>query len=342
MVGIDKLILTTGDFQVTDLKHPLFVKKAVTKGDESLPRYTDLKGQTIEANNFFINEPHLTATYDFNQRHGLRIVFNPSKKIHPYKLSGTGDTLNRISDKITAELNSLGIQTNLDTMNINRIDLAKNCEMSQPLFQYHRAFAMLKGKRTQTKDFGETYYIGNKGHETCFYDKRIELIGNKISVDELPDNFMRGENRFKKTMQVKKHTGISTFAELKETKDEYLNECRVKFMTNVIFSRSKLGDQLMINYDSEIEFFKRIKESRKKGYFLYWLSLQAIDGLIYKFGSMKNIERFLFDAGENRKVVWSSMNRLKELSATASLLKNNTDKITASDLLNEIVEKFGS
>jgi hypothetical protein len=342
MSGIDKVILTTSDFQVTDLKHPLFVKKSVVKGDGELPRYTDLKGQTIEANNFYINEPHLIATYDFNQRHGLRIVFNPSKKTHPYILSGTGDALNRVSDKITAELNSLGLNVNLDSMSINRLDLAKNCEMTYPLWQYQKAFSMLKGKRAQTKEFGDTYYIGNKSHETCFYDKRFELMSNRINVSDLPENFMRGENRFKKTNQVKKHTGLNSFHELKNVSDDYLNECRVKFLSDVIFSRSKLGQQLMIDYDSEIQFFKRIKESYKKSYFLYWLSLQAIDGLLMKFGNLKNIEKFLLDAGENRKVVWSSINRLKELSATATLFKSDSEQLTASDLLSEIKLKFAS
>jgi hypothetical protein len=112
------------------------------------------------------------------------------------------------------------------------------------------------------------------------------------------------------------------------------------YLKNVIFSRSKFGSQILIDFDNEIKFYNSIKSKMPKGYFNYWLQINSIDSLLNMFGSVENVKRFLTDAGENRMTIHRNLSKIKELIATRGILSSTRKEVTPISLLNEIREKF--
>lgn len=337
MSGIDKLWLTTTDVKVKDLTNLNFGVNATRRqGGAELPRYTDIDGNTLECNSVFHKSK--VAVYDYGIK-GLRIILNPSKLHHAYNLVSTGNQFNDVINRVEADMKNLGIVADVKKMNIARIDLAKNEQMKYPVNSYHSVFNLVKGKRTENLKNINSYYIGNKQHEVCFYDKALEVMHehNGKYYEQLPDNFMRCEDRLKKTKQVLKFTGISTLNDLIETAPNELDLIRKTYLQKVIFNRLKLGTQAVINWDTEVDFFQKIKSDMPKKYFLHWLTIRSVDSLMNDFGTLDNVKKFLYHAGENKSAIHKNINRLQDIIFEASKYKN---EIPTTELLDEIVEKF--
>jgi hypothetical protein len=338
-IGIDKIALTTKDFRVKDLSNTNIFGRNVSirQGGAELPIYSDLSENKIEANNFYHNGK--CAIYDISHNKGLNIHFNPSKVLHPYNLVSTGTELNSHLQAIKKEMGSIGVLTNLDTMNLSRLDLAKNMEMSHPLLVYQDGFRLLKGKRSDSRTAPDGFYVGNKSHETIFYDKGKELKYNKVTAIT-PENYLRAEIRYKKSDAVKRYSTFNNCFDLMSADPTDISGIYKTYLNDVIFSRSKIGTQMLIDFDSEIEIYNNLKAQMPKGYFGYWLQINSIDRLMNMFGSIENVKRFLTDAGENRMTIYRNIERIKELIATRGSLSTKRNEVTPLSLLAEVKQKF--
>jgi hypothetical protein len=208
-----------------------------------------------------------------------------------------------------------------------------------PLLVYQSAFNLLKGKRSNRTEFPDSYSIGNKTHSTIFYDKQKELKYSKIEAIT-PNNFLRGEARFLKTPGVKRYTTIQNAYELKNVDPSDIDSMYKMYLQNVIFARSNMGDQMLIDFENEIQIYNSLKQKMPKGYFNYWLQLNSIDSLFSTFGSIDNVKTFLESTGENRMTIYRNINKLKELITTRGFLARGKKEVTPTSLLNEIRMKF--
>jgi hypothetical protein len=337
-VGIDKILLTTKEFGVKNLSNTdIFGRNvSIKQGGGELPIYRDIEGTPIQANSFYHNGQK--AIYDISTK-GLAIAFNPSKDLHPYNLISTGKELNNRIEDIKTELKSIGILTDINAMKLSRFDLAKNQPMDFPLPMYNEGLKFLKGKRSDSRSAPDGYYVGNKSHETIFYNKGKELKFRKVEAIT-PENFLRVEPRFRNTDSVKRYTTIQSVYDLTNIDSSDIETMYKTYLKNVIFSRSKFGSQILIDFDNEIKFYNSIKSKMPKGYFNYWLQINSIDSLLNMFGSVENVKRFLTDAGENRMTIHRNLSKVKELIATRGILSSTRKEVTPISLLNEIREKF--
>ena len=194
-IGIDKLHLTSADFQVKDLNSPLFSIDSGTKqGKDSVPYLlTDSCGKQVHA--WKASHKGEKGYYCINQ-HGLLVQFNPSKIHHPYLLKGVDSIeYNQSVKLIQQELQTIGIQVNLEDMNMSRVDLARQVEMYHPLHQYHSAFQLLKAPRAKGRQYDGGYLFHNKANEIMFYDKQKELQYQDMDIMYGEKNLFRGEIR---------------------------------------------------------------------------------------------------------------------------------------------------
>lgn len=340
MVGIDKILISTPDYAVKDLTNRDVWGANINykPGSGALPLYSDYSGNQIEANNFYHNGKK--ATYDINQR-GLSITFNPSKAYHPYNLTTTGDDLNRYVDEVVKELNTIGLRANIDTMKLNRVDVAQNNSMSFPVNVYQNGLRYLKGKRQESREAPNGYYVSNKQHQAIFYDKEAELLSRDI-IGITPPNFMRVEARLVKHKSVIRHIHADTLHALLNTSAPDINQHYKSYLNNVIFSRSKIGEQLILDFYNETKFYNDLKAQKPKGYFNYWLQVNSIDALLDMFGSIACIEAFIYEAEQNRMTAYRNVQKVKELIATKELISTSRNEITPTSLLNEIRVKFAA
>jgi hypothetical protein len=342
MSGIDMLHLTTTDVQIKDMTSQNFgINCSKKQGGGELPKFTDLSGNTVQCNSIF----HFSdvATFDYGLK-GLRIILNPSKKFHEYNLLSTGKQFNELMNTVQKQCDNLGIKTDVNQMSIARLDLAKNSVMNFPVHYYSEAFGMVKGKRTRNKENISSYYIGNKQHEVCFYDKQAELIERHKGkyYEVVPENFMRSENRFKKTKQVLKHSNISTLSMLKDVTPLELEDIRKNYLNKIIFNQLKSGHQTVIDWNSEVEFFQNIKTSMPRVYMNHWLMLRSVDELMNDFKTLENLKLFFESCGEKRIVVYRNIKKIQQLIDLSRSYKKQRNDISPSELLDEVVLKFAS
>jgi hypothetical protein len=339
MAGIDKIEIQTTDFQLLDINNrDVWGYKAnFRQGIGGLPIYSDAKGNKLEANNLYHQSKKTGVVYDVNI-HGLKMHFNPSKKHHPFNLIGTGEDLDEYLKAIQLEASQL-LKTNIFNCNVTRFDLAKNRALKHPLPTYHNAFNLLKGKRQEKREQPDGVYFGNKSHTTIFYNKKEELAYQNI-IAITPDNFMRGEVRLTKNDAVERYVGVKTLQELVKIPSEALNEHYNSYLTKVIFNRANVGDQIRIDFEEEIQFFKQLKEQRKKAYFGTWLSIQSVEYIMQQFGSIDNLKLFLRMAGENRMSIDRHIKKVQEYIVIKGIIDTASNKLTDVALLEELKIKF--
>jgi hypothetical protein len=145
-------------------------------------------------------------------RNGMQLICNPSKILHPYELLTDADELNRIMCGLETELSNLGVHASLASMNVARIDIAKQAYMPRLVSNYAAAFDHMKLKGTRSAKVMhnlETFGMFNNSVQACFYDKHKEQ-----NPKGMPSNFMRSEMRLMKRKAVKNYAGMQRLHEV--------------------------------------------------------------------------------------------------------------------------------
>ncbi len=211
--GIDKLMLTTQEFSVSDdlmLNVKPFVKLA---GQYEVERDAKplfkIGRREVYGEGAFINDEHFNVSIN---RHGLQFICNPSKILHPYELLTDANQLSQIMQGLENELSNLGVHASLASMNVARIDIAKQAYMPRLVSHYAAAFEhmKLKGSRSaKVMHNTETFGMFNNSVQACFYDKMKEQ-----NPKSMPSNFMRSEMRLMKRPAVMNYAGLQRMHEV--------------------------------------------------------------------------------------------------------------------------------
>ncbi len=115
---------------------------------------------------------------------------------------------------IESELKSIGINTNIQTAAISRLDACRTIHPSEPYEAYHPVLQLLRGTRMAKRDYGTTFLWHNTVQQVCVYDKREEMKRHKRNVTHLPKNSVRFEHRMLKARKVRDVLGFGSVADL--------------------------------------------------------------------------------------------------------------------------------
>jgi hypothetical protein len=232
--GIDKLVLTTHEYRVSDTKPLNILPLAKFAGQEAASEGSLLfkcQGEPVHGAKAFVN----TENYQANiSQYGLSVIFNPSKILHPYELLSEPETLRAVCMDIEKQLQANAIHTSLENMKVSRLDIAKQAQMPRKVSHYKPAFEamQLKGAPNGKVTHGtETFRNGNRTLQTCFYDKFKEL-----NPKGLPSDFMRAEVRMLNTSGVKRHAGINTLGQVIQAGREGWNFAYTRYLNAKLFT----------------------------------------------------------------------------------------------------------
>ena len=337
-IGIDKIALTSQEFRAVDLSK--FSISSVKKPGEDVPYLiTDKHGTEYFGNKAFVQTD--STILDINQR-GILVVFNPCKLLHPYKLNSD---LSAITDTIKQEVKDAGIDLDINSCSIARIDLTKQAEMNQPVHTYNDAFGYMRGKRLVSKSYPSGYYFGNKSTESVFYDKRAEMV-HKFKMNIPESNFMRAEVKYKRTKNVIAELQVQTYQALLQTDTDQLNTSYNNYLNKRVFSKIHEGEQLTLNFKNEVELLKAYLVKHPRGGITKYLFNLGIDTAIEMFGSLEGIRELLEASEVPRTTVYRTIQQLnKEIQQKAILDKQrgiNTGKPlnTIAFRLKEVQDTF--
>lgn len=245
--GIDKLVLHTFDYEVTDTT-PLVIDGTRKQAGQSIDELTDTPLFSCNGTKVYGTKAHRnTDTYglDINP-HGCRVILNPSKVLHPNtaRLCTEPDELMEVLRHVERALSDV-VRLNIHTATLVRADLAKQWHMPRPVFAYAPAFdAMrLKGTRSRNVNHGaETFGIRNNTTEAAFYDKLREM-----KPDAAPSEFMRAELRLRKASAVARYLHAATPDKLIHAGNGAWNEAFNTFMEGKVFA-SVSGNQMAFDF----------------------------------------------------------------------------------------------
>ena len=256
IIGIDKLVLTTKDYQIKDFSL-LDSHSLTTQKDIDYECLIDSFGITRTKAHHNTDKVNITIGAK-----GLKIQCNPNKLKDPYKL--TYD-LGYTKEVINNELHKIGIDTDIKDNNICRIDLAKQSQMIQKVSDYNLTLMQLHAKRMHGKDFETGMEFKNTQRKFIFYDKKAELIYNykkkklNSSFINKENNLMRAEFQMLTTKSVYNTTKIRTFNKLIKTPSEQvLNIYNNYFMNNIINDTKVIYIQGKFNFETEKDIFKNL------------------------------------------------------------------------------------
>lgn len=354
--GIDKIQLTTPDFRVDDVFCGLFgrdtsIKQGQTEAD--IPYLlTDGKGNEVRARKIWHNpveSDHKStgANYTVSRKYGnlsLLIQFNPSKMDNPYHLIPVSSNSYKASlMRIQEEMKSIGIHADIYSSKLSRVDIARQAEMSMPVYQYEDAFRMMKGRRLKERIYENGFLFANKSTQCVFYDKEHEMKINKLDSNLNGEtNFMRAEIRALKNKSVGSVLNISTLKDLNNLDDEYIRLRYVKHLEGKVLSKVLEGRQMTLDYSKEVEILKFYQQQyNRKG----WLTYFAIDGIDEKLNQIGGLEKFrqlLMDAGTTRQHSYTVIGELKGILQDKAKQDRANNKVSPATMLQEIREKFAA
>ncbi len=130
--------------------------------------------------------------------------FAGGNNFHAVDRTGTQDALKRAEK----QLKDIGIQTDIETAHISRMDAFKNALVDEPYSCYVPLFGMAKASRMKKRGYENGYLLSNGQQELSFYDKIQKMVHDKLPIDGLPKNALRAELRLLSSRKVRESLGF--------------------------------------------------------------------------------------------------------------------------------------
>jgi len=345
--GIDKVMLTISDFEVETIK-PFSNRVKTQPGEtfEDLPTTLVCRDGTGVKGTLFANTD--TAQYDIDYR-GMRVIFNPSKMYHPYHLTTTGDNLNRAIEHIVTETEGIGIHANIREAKISRLDIASQAEMTRQPGMYADAYKLCNGKRMGNRsEYPGGYRMGNKSVATICYDKAKEIrdkdITGKIQVPET--NLLRVENRWQKSDALARSLKFNSLPILLQMHPEDIKQRNRHFLRDRVFKDKRQGEQLLFDFDSEIQVLRMLMGQYKRGISPILAHLGMAGGnysdTLSKFGGIEGYFQFMLEAGISQATAYRHKGELMDLVRIEAKANTKREQITPGMLLEELIYRFAA
>lgn len=272
---------------------------------------------------------------------GLHIQFNPSKMIHPYEL--TAD-IRAQTERVKSLVHELGVDVDIDSSGLSRLDLAKQAQMGIPLSGFATAFTALNGKRTKKKvQYPDGFEIGNKSRSTVCYDKFKEQILLGVLT---PPNMLRIECRWQGAKVIGHTTtgvGVGTLKDLVCVDVDQLTESYNRYLLNDIFKTKNTGIQLSFDMKLEIDLLSSWMEDHTPRKAVdYYLSTSGFDHLLSVFGSVTAFRDYLMTSNVPRATAYRIAQYLEELQRKSMWISTLRNKSGISKNLDTLRRVFAA
>jgi hypothetical protein len=301
------------------------------QNDDDIPvLFRDSSGNSVRCWSAYYNEPSSRYSISIN-RSGLYVNFNPSKIVNGATADPLTDMVKvaNVSKDVARRVNEFGVKFNLADAEVSRADLAKNKRL-KPISVYRPAFEIMRGKRMKEAMYKDGYRMGNKHNQAVFYDKSAEA-----RLEE--KNIIRCEPRFLTKQAVMRTLGVRTFTDFCKMDNQHIDTTYRDFLMGNVFSITRAGEQLQMDYQNNVELLKHLKSAGKNSV-MRWLLVIGIFEIIEKHGSVQVIFDIMRDAGFTRQAIDNNRKMIYELCS----MSNATNKVTVTSLMNELYTAFAA
>lgn len=370
-VGIDKIQLTTKDFKLESSanfrlryhdRHSLedFAKfDAIFSNDSKaevvnsvrqdlvdhadfvphhqLPLLTTENEEVVRGRSLYRNFDFFNVDITkFGDYPSLRINLNPSKMCNKFfgNLANPEDVkiCLREIEKICSE--QLTLKLNLADANLTRLDLAKDREMDQSVYQYNEVFNHLKLTRSKhQQQYPSGFMQSNSRRAYIFYDKGVEYLDRKIPSS----NYMRGEYRFTRAESCQS-AELYTPNSLYRLGVDGINQTYNDLFTDTILRVSPNSPgQLCINYSDLTSIMDYVIKNYKRNQVLRFKDVLSTHYLVEVLKNV-DLESFFLQYFERNHVY----NIMKDLRTTVNLVKPSDSKFNLISAYHEVKEKFAA
>lgn len=272
----------------------------------------------------FKNTPHYQATIeDFRDIDTfLRIQLNPSKIIHPYHLITDRMVIADQLIGLQKDLEKDGIKVQLETATLNRIDVANNMKLNEPIENYFSVMDSFQGKRQIRKQHDETRYWANTQNQFIIYPKNKEL-GEELSEWQMPDvELTRAEMKLLNSSVISQKLGSSSLGEIIGDDEIYANVFN-DYVRNVIFREKQLTQQ-KIDYGEFFEIYDSLYDEFGNRAFDIFMKSFGILELVRHEKGIENIQKIIKEKHTER----TARRRIEEMNRLVNIYKKNLSKVT--------------
>lgn len=330
--GIDKIHLHIRDFSVIDGSRLSRDRKLKPhQDDDDIPvLFRDKSGNPIRCWSAYYNEPNSRYSISITNS-GLYVNYNPSKIVGSALAEPLTDMARvvEVSNDVARRINDFGVNFNLLDAEVSRADLAKNKKL-QPISVYRPVFEIMKGARMKEAMYQDGFRIGNKQSQVVFYDKSVE---SRLQEK----NIIRCEPRFLTKQSVNRQLGVRTFTDFCKMDNVHIDSTYKSFLSGNVFSLTRAGEQLQIDYQNNVELLRTLKSSGRNAV-MKWLIAIGIFDIIERHGSVQVIFDIMNDAGFSRQAVNNNKQMIYDLCSMA----DTTKRVTITTLMHELYTAFAA
>lgn len=347
-VGIDKSNLTTRDFRLVNslcFNHRPPTRKAVdpnsleTVSDiETIPWGVDSQGREL-AGKYFVVTPKGINLEISSQ--GLMINLNPSRVVapaNPSYLVTKRSELETTRSIVQAELASVGVEVDVSSMRVCRLDPSKQVNTIDLSSRYQSVGSMISASRVKGRQYDTAFMLGNKQRQFMFYSKHEHLKHNKQESDN--PHLGRGELRLLKSESVTRFFGVSTFQNLIDLDPEQTSCQFHNLVESFVFSNRLDPTSLsQVNYQNEKTLYESTYAHQRNGVNKY-LADQGVRFLLDNFGSVSKFGQMLEEVGVPRSTRYRVVGNLKARVEAISFIEGRRKTQTTLDKYNELHRNF--
>ena len=338
--GVDKVALRVplDGCRVRDLRG--WGEKVGRKVGEDPPAFLrDASGDPVPGTGFFREVEH--AIVDIGPL-GVLVRFNPSKVRHPYHLLTDPAEVGRIGDAVERSLRSNGVDVSVNAMQLVRLDLAKQKQLTHQLTTYVPALAHLRGKRMKGQTYPDGYSWRNTQRETVFYNKAREVHEKqKLTIPE--GRLGRIEAKWKEGRPLAKDFQFSSFGDLRRADPAFLTDVYRNALHRDVFRTDPKAVQLVLNLDTEAEILRGYREAGRGGWNKYLLDMHA-GPHVETLGGWDAFGQLMRDAGYPDRTVRHTLMQLRSQAQRAAFVNARRDKaaVNVYTLLDELRNAFAA
>ncbi len=339
IAGIDKVTITTREhFNVQDLRG-WSVGTGAKVGDTPPNWCRDMNGDVIEGPSFYLNTE--TANFDVSPK-GLKVSFNPSKIRHPYRLNTDPVDVGRIGEQVQKLLQDRGVLADLGSMQLYRVDLAKDAQLKQnPLMYGSACGAGLHGKRLRATAYPDGHRWGNTQREVNFYNKTREVLERaKLTIEP---NTSRMEVKLKQHRSTANTLGFYAFRDLCNADPKHLTSVYRDELNTRVFQVPRKAVQVIMNFDTEVDLYKGYLGMGNNALFNYLFEIHGAAS-VHALGGVDQLRSMMIQAGQNERSARRQIEKLRERVIRSGKVQKRRDSeaVTVYSLIDELKQAYAA
>lgn len=282
--GVDMVYLNFTDYTVNSLDG-----WSISGGNPASGEWVEwgrtLQGDPLMGKGYYMNRGKKSTnvcTWDIRPR-GLHVQFNPSTMLHPWNLNSSFE---HVVGHIEKDMQRYGIDLDVNSGTVNRIDLTKQVSMPSPFGAYRPALASLHGARMSKVEHAGGMEWGNRARQIVAYDKGQQMKVKK-GVFPTVSNLLRIESKYTERKAVadgRGGVGVSCFGELVSMDTQSLHDRYRHTLSTTLFNAG--GEQLRFDFAKEIQVMEQLAEQQSRNWVKTFIALKGIDSVVTMWGGI--------------------------------------------------------